>query len=104
MYLQLSSASDDPNYQEIAKRFYIAKDWDEYYDLVRKVNSTGMYADIGTMPYFDLTEELKYWYQSSETIGGDYPYIIHLSNKKWPMKKVFLEIFLLYFNSLTSEI
>ena len=97
IYKQLFADSQDPNYQELSKRLVIAKDWDEYFDLLRKVNSTGMYADIGTMPYFDLTEELKYWYQSSETIGGDYPYIIHLSNKKWPMKKVFLEIFFIIF-------
>ena len=45
IYLNIFAASEDPNYQEIAKRLYIAKDWDEYDDLVRKVKSTGMYAD-----------------------------------------------------------
>ena len=88
IYLNIFAASEDPNYQEIAKRLYIAKDWDEYEDLVRKVKSTGMYADIGYTPSFNSTDEVNYWYQSSETIGGDYPYLIHLSNKKWPMLKV----------------
>ena len=89
-YKQLFADSEDPNYQEISQKFVIAKDWDEYLDLVRKVNSTGMYADIGNFPTYinSMEEELKYWYQSSETIGGDYPYMIHLSNKKWPMLKV----------------
>ena len=62
-YKQLFAASEDPNYQEIAKRLYIAKDWDEYDDLVRKVKSTGMYADIGYAPwYLNSTDEVNYWY------------------------------------------
>ena len=90
MHKQLFADSQNPNYQEISRRLVIAKDWDEYEDMVRKVNSTGMYADMGTVPWtLNSSEENKYWYQSSETIGGDYPYLIHISNKKWPMKKVF---------------
>ena len=86
---QLFAASQDPNYREIAKRLHVAKNWDEYLDLVRKVNSTGMYSDIGNFPWiWDTNEEVKYWYQSSETLGGDHPYIIHLANKKWPLLKV----------------
>ena len=86
---QIFAASQDPNYREIAKRLHVAKNWDEYLDLVRKVNSTGMYSDIGNFPWiWDTNEEVKYWYQSSETLGGDHPYIIHLANKKWPLLKV----------------
>ena len=86
---QFFAASPDPIYQEISRRLVIAKDWDEYYDMVRKVISTGMYADMGTLPWiFNSTEEYKDWYKSTETIAGDFPYIIHLPNKKWPLKKV----------------
>ena len=31
---------------------------------------------------------LNQWYMSSETIGGLNPYMVHLLNKKWPLKKV----------------
>ena len=89
IYRQLFAASSDPVYQEISRRLVIAKDWDDYDDMISKVISTGMFADIGTIPWVDK-EEFKDWYRSSETIAGDYPYIVHLTNKKWPLKKVVL--------------
>ena len=82
--------SPDPNYQEISRRFVITKGWNEYEDMVRKVISTGLYAEIGTIPWCfnDCTQEYKDWYRSSERILGYNPYSVHLSNKKWPLKKV----------------
>ena len=89
MYKQLFAASPDPIYQEISRRLIIAKDYDEYEDMVRQVISTGLFAEIGSEPWcFNSTDEYKDWYRSSETIAGDYPYQIHLTNKKWPLKKV----------------
>ena len=76
----------DPIYQEISRRFVTTKDWNEYIDLLRKTISTGMYADMGPMP--KPIPNYDVWYRSTETISGDYPYIVHLSNKKWPLKKV----------------
>ena len=87
IYIQLFAASPDPIYQEISRRFVIAKDWNEYDDMVSKVISTGMYADMGTVPDAD-EEDYEDWYRSTEAIPGDYPYSVHLSNKKWPLKKV----------------
>ena len=82
--------SPDPNFQELSQRIIISKDWDEYFvDMPEKVISTGMYADMGTLPLYALEEELKNWYRSTETIAGDWiEYSVHLSNKKWPLKKV----------------
>ena len=89
MFKQFFAASSDPVYQEISRRLVIAKDWDEYEDMVHKVTSTGLYADIGRVPWiFNSTEEYKDWYRSSETIAGNNPYPGHLANKKWPLKKV----------------
>ena len=90
MFRQMFAASSDPNYQEISRRLIVAKDVDEYEDLLSKVISTGLFADIRTLPppWLITEEEFKYWYRSSETIPGDYPYSIHLTNKKWPLKKV----------------
>ena len=86
---QFFSASSDPIYQEISRRLVIAKDWNEYEDMVRQVISTKKFADIGSQPWwFNSTDEFKDWYRSSETIAGDYPYQIHLTNKKWPLKNV----------------
>ena len=88
---QLFNASSDPINQEISRRLVIAKDWYEYYDMVGKVTSTGMFATIGAMPFIiNSEEELKLWYRSTETIGGNNPYGVHLSNKKWPLKKVLM--------------
>ena len=87
IFRQFFAASSDPNYQEISRRLVIAKDWDEYEDMVSKVTSTGLFADIGTEPWA-WEEEYKDWYRSSETIAGDNPYQGHLANKKWPLKKV----------------
>ena len=77
-----------------SKTLVIAKDWDEYDDMLRKVTSTGMFAAIGTVPdpWTVPEEDYKYWYRSSETLGGDNPYMVHLANKKWPLKKVFLKL------------
>ena len=90
IYKQVFAASPDPNYQEVSRRLVIAKDWDEYDDMVRKVTSTGSFADMGTIPagWVVSEEEYKYWYRSSETIAGDNPYAVHFANKKWPQKKV----------------
>ena len=90
MWISFFADHPDPNYQEISRRLVIAKDWNEYVDMVRKVISTGLYANIQTRPpcFKDCTEEFKDWYRSSERILGNYPYLVHLSNKKWPLKKV----------------
>ena len=86
---QVFAASSVPVYQELSRRLVIAKDWDEYEDMVRKVNSTGMYTEMATKPWwFNSSEEYKDWYRSTEIISGTFPYSVHLSNKKWPLKKV----------------
>ena len=46
-----------------------------------------MFAEMGTLPFAN-EEDFKDWYRSTETIGGTNPYGVHLSNKKWPLKKV----------------
>ena len=94
IYIQLFAASPDPIYQEISRRFVIAKDWDEYDDMVDKVISTGMYADIGNLPYA-YEEDFDDWYRSNEAIPGTYPYFGHLLNKKWPLKKVLYSSFVI---------
>ena len=90
IFRQFFAASSDPNYQEISRRLVIAKDWDEYEDMVSKVTSTGLFADIGRVPddWSVPEEEYKYWYRSSETLAGLNPYGGHLVNKKWPLKNV----------------
>ena len=81
--------SYDPVYQELGRRLVIAKDWAHYDELVQKVISTGLFADIGTIPWVDSTDEYKDWYRSAETLAEDNPYCGHLLNKKWPLKEVF---------------
>ena len=88
IWIQFFAASNDTNYQEISRRLVIAKDWREYDDLASKVISTGMYADMQTLPWVDYEEEYQDWYRSTETIAELIPYKVHLSNKKWPLKKV----------------
>ena len=82
------ASSPDPYYREVAKRLHITKDWGEFDEYTQKVITTGMYADIGSEPL--LVNDTKYtdWYKSTETIGGDYNYVGHLLNKKWPLRKV----------------
>ena len=87
---QVLAASSDPNYQEISQRLYIAEDWDEHDDMVRKVTSTGLFASIGSRPdaWIVPEEEYKNWYRSSQPIAGDFPFVVHLANKKWQLNKV----------------
>ena len=90
IYKQTFAASPDPIYQEISRRLVIPNNFDEYEDLIRKVTSTGIYAQMRPFPdpWYVEEEELKDWYRGTETIAGDYPYQVHLLNKKWPLKKV----------------
>ena len=80
---QMFAASTDPNYQEISKRLVIAKDWDDFDDMLLKVTSTGKFANIRSEPDPYVVPEEEY-----KTVGGINPYGGHLSNKKWPLKKV----------------
>ena len=82
------AASPDPNYQEISRRMVISNNWTEYYGMFDKVITTGLFAQIATVPTVP-EEEHKKWYRSTETIVGFFPYGVHLTNKKWPLKKVF---------------
>ena len=90
IWIQFFAASPDPNYQEISKRLYITKDTDEFDDLLRKVTTTGSYAQIGALPSQRVVkvEDYKNWYRSSETVSGTFKFGIHLINKKWPLKEV----------------
>ena len=94
MYISLFANSLNPNYQEISRRLVIAKSYDVYEDMVRKVLSTGLYTSLRTVPWcftggLQCAKEFKDWYRSSNPISMNYPYQIHLLNKKWPLKKVF---------------
>ena len=86
IFRQLFAASPDPVYQELSRRIIIPNDWDVYFDLVDKVTSTGLYCELGDVPWY--FEDYKEWYRSSDTIAGDNPYAAHLVNKKWPLRKV----------------
>ena len=88
---QVFESSTNPDFKEMSQRLVIPKDWDEFEEMDRKVISTGLVAYIGTVPdeWYTPTEEYRNWYRSSESISGYTSYINHLSNKKWPLKKVY---------------
>ena len=88
IYRQVFEASPDPNYQELSQKLIIVSNVPEFWDMVHKVKSTGLFARIGTEPWPIPEEEYKDWYRSSETVAGLNPYGAHLTNKKWPLKKV----------------
>ena len=64
--------------------------------MVRKVTSTGMYSQIGYVPYIvnweNEEENYKDWYRSSETISGTFPFGAHLSNKKMATEKSIVKL------------
>ena len=86
-YKQVFANSPNPSYQELSRRLVIAKDYPEYWVMTVKTLSTGLFSQIGTLP-FSTPQEYNLWYRSTEVIGGINPYGVHLSNKKWPLKKV----------------
>ena len=94
IYRQFFEKSPDPNIQEISRRLYIAKDWEDYDQKVRDVTLTGKYAEISGVParpnrpWLVPEKDFKDWYRSSERVGGILPYGAHLTNKKWPLKEV----------------
>ena len=91
-WIKFFEASTNPTYKEISRILVIAKDWDDYFDMVRKTTSTGMYAQMGAVPWIfnwnKPEEEFKEYYRSSETVEGISSYGVHIENKKWPLKKV----------------
>ena len=87
IWRQFFAASNDTDYQEISQRLVIPNHRVEFEDMHSKILSTGMYAYMGTMPLGPI-DEYKKWYRSTETIEGGNKYDVHLSNKKWPLKKV----------------
>ena len=66
------------------------KGWGEYDEMMYKVVPLGKFATIGHRPdpYTVPEEKYKDWYRSKEMIKGTYSFTGHLSNKKWPLKKV----------------
>ena len=91
IWISFFADSQDPIYLEISQRFLIAKGYNDYLDMMRKVISTGSYANLGASPWCfeDCTKEFRDWYRSSDTISiGNFQYSEHLTNKKWPLKKV----------------
>ena len=90
MFKQIFASSPDPVYRELSKKLVIAKDWGDYYDMVDKVISTGLFADMAPEPdpWHVPEEEYKDWYKSSEIIPGFNAYSLHLLDKKWPLQKV----------------
>ena len=90
IYRDFFAASSDPTFQELSRRLVIAKSWGEYYEMIGKVYSTGMFAVLRFQPPVKFDPKRGYfdWYRSSETIAGFNPYGGHLVNKKWPLKKV----------------
>ena len=87
IYKQLFATFSDPDYQELGRRLTLTKDILEYFEMRHKVQSTGLYAQMGQLPYA-WEWEFKDWYRSSEAIPGINPYNGHLTNKKWPLKEV----------------
>ena len=87
---QMFANSPDPKYNEISRKLVIAKDWDEYKEMVGKVTSTGMFADLDIAPRPHIVPEEQHykWYRSTEPVGVMNPYLLHLTTKKWPLKKV----------------
>lgn len=94
IYRQFFESSPDPYVQEISRRLYIAKDWEDYDEKVKAVISTGKYAEISGLParpnrpFLVPEEDFKDWYRSSEIVEGIVPYGAHITNKKWPLKEV----------------
>ena len=54
-FRQIFAAYSDPDYQELSRRLVISKDWDDYFDMMYKVTSTGLFARIGTYPGHPIT-------------------------------------------------
>ena len=93
---QFLAASENENLKQLSRNFLIVKGMLEKdfmagviegkYD-GKEYGFYGEYADIGRYP--NTMERLfNKWYRSTETIPTTSPYSVHLSNKKWPLKKV----------------
>ena len=86
-----------PEYQELSGRLEIPMTQDEFHVIVDRISELDKtYAWIGHgdyvyrnwLKYIKKDETKKFW-RSKEFINlADYPYAIHLANKKWQLKEV----------------
>ena len=64
----------------IGKRLYVAANWEEYESMT--------YTDVleGTHILFDTAfSDTDRFHTSRDTLGGAYPYISDIANRKWPL-------------------
>ena len=98
------AASPDPVYQELGEKLVTATTWEDHYMRMVKTVTEGSLALLGKMPYIEdkylseISEDenqrswMKRWYRSTEHMPGMNPYGVHLTSRKWPLKKVRTQI------------
>ena len=82
--------AEGAGWKELAQKLYITNTWGEYFDMYSGViaeDSDGSTATMGPTPK-GSERDLAKWYVGTEPIPGVQPYVNHLTNKKWPLRKV----------------
>ena len=89
--------SDNPFKKELSERIVDIKNMTVFYQMVNDTLAKGTSATIDHFPTVWSLDDLDKWYRSSERVSGYHPYVGHLANKKWPLRKVFNQIFIIEF-------
>ena len=87
----------DPAYQELIKGRLQIPDQDKFHEIVDNISELdarfawlghGDYVLRNWLKYIKKDTTKKFWMSEESVKLGDYPYAVHLSNKKWQLKKV----------------
>ena len=100
----------DPSYQELIEGRLQIPDQVKFHEIVDNISELdarfawlghGDYVLRNWLKYIKKDTTKKFWMSEEHVILGDYPYAVHLSNKKWQLKKADMlkkdSFFLLHF-------
>ena len=85
-WVQFLANSPIPEYQTLSERLVLAKDWDEFDQVVEHgIIGNGTHA-LMTFSLTPWEKSLGRWWEGNLVIG-DYPYAGYLSDKKWQLNE-----------------
>ena len=102
IYKEIFANSPDPIYQELSRTLYICNSYRQYYRLSRFIYmmswGDGRFirpTNIALMRVQPKDNRKSALHYSKEYVKGRNHFLGSIANKKWPLKKVFLNLFMI---------
>lgn len=96
-YISIFKKSPSPVIRELTEQMVVPTNWPNYWLMLKDTLDTGSTATIAYFPPIFSMDDILKWYKSSERVPGLHPFLGHLANKKWPQRKVYNQICILFY-------